>query len=141
MCFVLYMASHSEAPRIPWNEQKPALWTGDLTEHESEVRSKFTLPFVTYIGSDDQCGCGFRSAMFQGGEWPEEGLVTEPDYDPSDTQPNHAALVSFLQQHFSAEPFVELYGCWDGEFSAATEGRIDIAVDRIADTHFHFRER
>jgi hypothetical protein len=142
MCFVLYMATRSWPPTIPWNERNSGLWTTGLTEHDAAVRSKFTLPCVTYVGSDQNCGCGFRHAMFQGGGWPEESLADEPDYDPGETQPNHDALVwLLLGKDLSEEPFIELYGLWDGDFDATAEDRQEISVSQIAHPRFHFRER
>ena len=126
---------------IPWNEQNRGLWTAVLTEHDRVVRGKFTLSSVVYVGSDQSCGCGFRHAMFQQGGWPEESLADELDYDPSETQPNHDALVAFLRLHFAAEPFVELYGLWDGEFDASAESYQEVSLSRLAEPRFYFRER
>lgn len=140
MCFVLYMASRSPVPLIPWDERNRGLWTAELTERDAAVKGKFTMPSVAYVGSDLHCGCGFRHVMFQKGDWPEEYLADEPDYDPGETQPNHDALVIFLHQHFFAEPFVELYGLWDGGFDAPAEDHQEIPVTRLSDPRFHFRE-
>jgi hypothetical protein len=142
MCFVLYLASRSEAPRVLWAADRPAFWTGELPARDVAVRSKFTLPCVSYVGSDLYCGCGFRNAAFQTGSWPQERRAAEPDYDPGTTQANHAALVAFLRRHFPAEPFVELFGCW-GEPSrvTTTEDRQEIALSQIAEPRFHFRDR
>jgi len=79
--------------------------------------------------------------MFQQGGWSEECLVDEPGYDTGETQPNHDALAAFLCEHFSREPFVELYGLWDGDWELPVEDRREIAVTAITSPQFHFRER
>ena len=108
MCFCLYLATSSDPPLIdnegPVGNGKIA--TRKLHEMRQEVRKKFTLAYVTAVGSDVGCGCGYRH---------DEAEIYDPGYDPSKTQPNHTALRAYLTEHCRAEPFVELYGCWDGD--------------------------
>lgn len=137
MCFVLYLGTQSEVPRIPWSENSPTLCTDHVGQRAQAVKDKFSLPCVTYVGSDQGCGCGFRHAMFQGGDWPEESIV-----EPTEgSQSNHEALVALIQQYFASHPFVELYGCWDGDFAEAVQHREEISLQRIVQPEFRFRER
>ncbi len=141
MCFVLYVASKKTVPVIPWNDEQRALWTTGLTAHDQTMRHQFKLSEVAYVGSDNQCGCGFRHATYQQGEWPEEWEANAPDYDPSDTQPNHLALAAFLRSHCAGEPFVELFGVWDGDYAKTPKGHLEVQLERLADPKFFFRER
>jgi hypothetical protein len=92
---------------------KGRLHTQALRECDAPVRAQFTLPHVVYVGSDTGCGCNFRHASYQQGCWPEEQSIDEEKAPV--TQPNHESLVAFIRQHFTGEPFVELYGCWSGD--------------------------
>jgi hypothetical protein len=137
MCFCLYLATSSEPPLIPsqgFQEVTGKINTSRRRLEESsrgkELRSKFTLPYLTDVGSDVGCGCGFRH---------NEGEAYVPGYDSSKTQPNHAGLVAFLAQHCGKEPFVELYGCWDGDEGQDARDRREIGLAEFANERFHFR--
>lgn len=142
MCFVLYMAADRPVPSIPCNEHDRKLSTSDLTDREQAVAGHFTKPHLKYVGSDLGCGCGFRNAMLQNGEWPEEEMASwgEPDTDES-KQTNHEQLQAFLAGLLREGEAVELYGCWDEEFEEPCEGQATIALRAILAPEFHFRER
>lgn len=140
MCFVLYLGSRTEGPLIPWDEDNPAICTKSLDEHDQAVKAHFTLPCVTYIGSDQSCGCGFRYLFFEQGQWPDAGR-RESDERLSESDVNHRALVAFIRQYFGTEPWIELYGCWYGDFAEAVEHRQEIALEQIADPQFQFKAR
>lgn len=106
------------------------------------VRCQFSLPCVTYLGTNRGCGCGFRSAMFQRGCWPEEWVASEPGYVPEEgSQPNHEALAAFVRGLLAAELFVELYGCWWGDFQEPPQDHQEIVASRLADPGFFFHHR
>ena len=132
MCFCLYLATSADPPVIPCHGPvgNGKIWTRRLREYQKAIRDKFLLPCVTEVGSDRGCGCGFRH---------DEGAVHRHDYDPSDTQPNHADLVAFLAEHCGTESFVELYGCWDGDHAKEVRDRRELALSELADERFHFR--
>ncbi len=137
MCFCLYLATSSEPPLIPsqgfqegTGKSNTSRWRLERTEKGKALRDKFTLPCITDVGSDVGCGCGFRS---------NEAAVYSPDYDTSKTQPNHAGLVAFLAEHCGKEPFVELYGCWDGDEAQDVHDRREIELAELVDEKFHFR--
>ena len=88
------------------------------------------MPCVTDAGSDVGCGCGFRHG---------EAASFGPDDDVSKTQPNHTGLVAYLAEHCGKEPFVELYGCWDGDEAQDVRDRREIELSELADRQFHFR--
>jgi hypothetical protein len=141
MCFVLYMATDVPVPTIPWNENNRRLNTQDLSEHDRLVASHFTKPYKKYVGSDLGCGCGFRSVSFQNGEWPEEAMIGYEDHTGEEEQPNHQQLFDFLAGLMCENREIELYGCWDGDFVELSAGHAKIALSKILDKKFFFRER
>ena len=137
MCFCLYLATSSEPPLIPdqgyqqgTGKINTSRWRLEQGEKGKALRNKFTLPWVTNVGSDVGCCCGFRS---------NEAAIHAPGYDPAEPQPNHAGLVAFLAEHCGKEPFVELYGCWDGDEAQEVQDRREIELAKLADEKFHFR--
>lgn len=141
MCFVLYIASPKPLPIIPWDEVTRGIHTEELSERDTQVRSQFTLPHVRYIGSDTHCGCGFRSATFQNGSWPEEEWRPDDDTRHIKAQPNHERLIAFVKQHLADEASCEFYGQWEDDFSAAALSDQVIELDQIADLEFYFRDK
>jgi hypothetical protein len=137
MCFCLYLATSSEPPLIPGQGYQQGTgkintsrWQLEKCEKGKALRNKFTLPCVTNVGSDVGCGCGFRS---------DDVGIYDPGYDPSKTQPNHAGLVAFLAEHCGKEPFVELYGYWDGDEAHEVRDRREIELSELSDKLFYFR--
>ena len=137
MCFCLYLATSFEPPLIPDHGYQQgsgkintSRWRLEQSEKGIAVRNKFTLPCVTDVGSDVGCGCGFRHG---------EAAGFGPDDDVSKTQPNHVGLVAYLAEHCGKEPFVELYGCWDGDEAQDVRDRRKIELSELADKQFHFR--
>jgi hypothetical protein len=142
MCFILNMASKSPAPIVPWDDAFPGLWTERPKDFDAaELRSKFSLEHITYVGSSNRCGCNFRHNTFQQGGWNDDYLVEEPDYDPAPEEADHRALVAFLEKHFVAEGQLELFGAWGGVWNTNVEGRFEIGLDQILDQKFHFKEQ
>lgn len=140
MCFVLYLAARIPPPAIPDGPYGCRdVHTRPLRAYDEPVRTHFTLEHAVYLGSDQGCGCGFRHTIVndpRSGEY----FASLPDYDTTSTQPNHDALAARLQRHFAGEDFVELYGCWDGDFALPERGRFELAVEDLADRAFHFVE-
>ena len=141
MCFVLYLAARVPPPLLPHAKYGCRdVNTKALREYDEPVRAHFTLDQVVYLGSDQGCGCGFRSTTD-----PDPGaaeyFASLPDYDTTSTQPNHDALAARLRQHFAGEEFVELYGCWDGDFSLPERGRFEVSVEDLTAHAFHFVQR
>ncbi len=106
------------------------------------VRCRFSLPCVSCLGADTNCGCGFRSATFQQGLWTGEWMAAEPDYVPKEgSQPNHESLAAFVRGLLATEPLVELYGCWWGDFQESPQDHQEIFASRLADPGFFFHHR
>ncbi|MEN1678856.1 MAG: hypothetical protein AAGJ46_04645 [Planctomycetota bacterium] len=147
---MLYIASDGEIPAIAWNPLKRAVHTETLSERTRSVVDKFSLPEVRYIGSDKQCGCGYRWAMLQNGEWPEadyrgqdwyEEQLDEDEGDKRSQEANHDQLGVILMGLMDASHSVELYGCWSGEEGAAAKQTIATRVSELVEPNSVFRER
>ena len=141
MCFVLYIATPTPLPIIPWNDQTRGIHTEQLSEHDKGVAAHFRHPHVCYIGSDTHCGCGFRNATYQNGSWPAAEWRPEEDTSHIEAQPNHQRLVEFIQTHLSGVDSFELYGRWEGDIEAPALSDQSIAMERLLDLEFYFRDR
>lgn len=143
MCFTLHIATDCELPRLAWNEADRHVWVGDVAEYSKAVKGHFSLPSIAYVGSDLNCGCGFRHFGFQDGDssGDEEWLVSEGFVSTEGTERNHQELHAVLVDSLRRSPVVELYGCWAGEYEARTEGGREIHPDDIVSDRFFFRER
>lgn len=145
MCFVLYAGTTSALPRATWNKDAPDLCVESLTERDAAIKRYFSNPEVQYIGSTAGCGCDFPHVELQNGQWPtfEDNEKDELDIarDTSDRR-NRDALVSLLRT--TGDKMVELFGVWDGgnePFAKPPEAREDIALDRLLDSDFRFKEQ
>jgi hypothetical protein len=141
MCFVLYMAAATEIPIIPWDEKTRGIHTEPLSDLDGSIAAHFLHPHVYYIGSDTHCGCGFRNATYQSGSWPEEEWRPEGDTSHIEAQPNHERLVEFVQKYLPDEPAFELYGVWEGDFSAPALCDQTIPLERLLSLDFYFRDQ
>lgn len=141
MCFALFLGARVAPPIIPCTGKygDGHVYTEVLREYNSPVCAHFTLPHVVYVGSDRGCGCGFRhSSGFEG--WPDNCIICDRDEGTEAKQANHESLVALLRQHFRSEPFVELYGCWEGDFALPEKARLVVSPADIASQGFHFLE-
>jgi hypothetical protein len=138
MCFVLFVGSRKKLPMIPWQEEARRLCTKELSEYDAVVVKHFTLPVVTYVGSDQGCGCGFRHKLLRA-----DGRAFDEVYVANNegTQRNHAELAAFLREHLGGEPFVELYGCWSGNEKEVARFDDEIDADELEEPGFCFREQ
>ncbi|MBX3426751.1 MAG: hypothetical protein KF688_13810 [Pirellulales bacterium] len=140
MCFLLYAGSSIALPHIPWNEEMRSVHTAHLTDHDKAVTNQFSLPFVTYVGSDLQCGCGFRNAEFANGNLTAyEFYGKVPDEDIA-KQLNHDKLHALLSR-LPTNADLELFGCWDGDFAQPAEKSEKLPLSEILDQTFYFRDR
>lgn len=137
MCMVLYLASQEKLPIIPFNSERPAFNTKELSEREKPVLRHFSLPHVIYVGSSEGCGCAFRHALYEKGEWIY--LMEEETEEAMATQMNHQALVAYLNAARLNK--FELYACWDGAFALPAEHEGEITAAEIVRPDFFFRER
>ncbi len=141
MCFMLHISAGCSLPQLAWDEDDRHVWIGDVGADAEAVREHFSMPDVAYIGSDVNCGCGFRNVSFQNGDWPEEYLIQEDEIDTEGTGKNHQELHAVLAEVLRRCVAVELYGCWAGDYGHKTEREQDIEAEAILSERFFFRER
>jgi len=124
---VVYIASRSPLPLVPWRDDAPAFNVTALTEHGERVRSHFSLPHVRCAGSHTSCGCGFNEGR-------------HPEADP---QERAAALESSAQlARVVREHRVEqIYSCWSGDEGEPQEFARRIDPSALVADDFVFRER
>jgi len=137
MCFVLYVGSPNKLPIIPYRNERPDFNTNELGEEEMLVRGHFSLPHVIYVGSHIGCGCEFRHALYDNGEW--GNVVDEEESSVANSQANHQALVNYLKASNLKE--FEIYCCWDGDYASPTEITETISIDELLNHEFYFKER
>lgn len=127
MCMVVYIASRSPLPLVPWHDEAPAFNVTSLTEHEERVRSHFSLPHVCWAGSHTSCGCGFNEGRHPDADLKERAAVLG----------SSAMLARFVRDH----RIEQVYSCWSGD-EGEPQGfarRIDLATLMADD--FVVRER
>lgn len=134
---VLYLGSEERLPIIPYSPEKPAFNTKELDEQEKAVLLHFYLPHVIYIGSNEGCGCSFRHALYDKGEW--ANVVWEEGEEAVASQIDHQALVNYLKA--SKLQKFELYGCWDGDYALPKESEETIKIEDLLHPDFFFKER
>ncbi len=141
MCFTLYIASNASIPNILFNKERRSLHTHPLTDYDSAIAAVFNESNVKYLGSSQQCGCGFRHLSYQNDGWPEEYLISiNPEFG-AESSDEHEALHEFLLCKFGTCDRIELYGCWDGDFNLPPARHETINVDDIPRSDFFFRDR
>jgi hypothetical protein len=141
MCFMLHIATDRPVPRRAWDEADRHVWIGDVDEHAEPVGERFSLPNIAYVGSDLNCGCGFRHLIFENGHLPEEWLIADGGISTAGTGKNHQELHSVLVDVLQFSATAELYGCHADDCGEKTEGEREIQADEVLSEQFFFRER
>ena len=131
MCFVIFMASRSPLPLIPWQPAAPAFNVAELSEHEERVRRHFSLPNVRYAGSHTQCGCGFN----EGREHPQ--VYEDPAKERADALVSSSLLARYVREHHVEQ----IYSCWSGDEGEPPVFERRITPDTLTVEDFFFRER
>ncbi|ODA30556.1 hypothetical protein [Planctopirus hydrillae] len=150
MCFTLYAASNAPLATVPWNEKDPAFNAEDVhPADEVLLRRHLTLRHLKSIGSSTCCGCGFRHAMYQSGDWPEIWFRLAPDirvqeFDAADLAreaANHEQLADYLEAQLRSHDIIELYGCWEGEWGEPSVHSEALTPATLREEEFVFKER
>lgn len=137
MCFMLYAGTNKPIPRRAWLKSAPDISVASLTEHDAPVKTHFKSTEVQSVGSTAGCGCDFPHVLLQNGEW--------PTFDFDDTErvstfgQNRRALAALLRD--TGENRIELYGLWWGNFAKEPLASEEIALLRILEPDFLFREQ
>ena len=138
---MLHISTDSRLARSIGNERYGHVWIGEVDQCAESVAQHFSLRHAAYVGSDLNCGCGFRNISFQGGGWPEQWLVDEGKMDIQGTDKNHRELHTLLLTALRDSELVELYGCSAGDYAEKTEQEHELDLDAILSERFFFRSR
>ena len=136
---MLFAGTRKPLPRNEWKEEAPCVYIEPLSENDTAARQYFSLPEVQYVGSTSGCSCDFPHVKFQNGDWPFSEELEKPyaESEGSDRQ-NREELFRLLMS--AGEETIELYGVWNGDFSAP-RARERISLETILDPHFRFKEQ
>src|SRR6188472_372388 len=105
MCMVVYIASRSPLPLIPFRDDAPAFNVTELTEHEQPVVAHLALPHVRQAGSHTSCACGFN----EGRDTPDGH--GEPAAERAKALESSARLARYVREH----GVERIYSCWSGD--------------------------
>ena len=126
-----YVASDVSLPLLDWRDDNPAFHVTPVPDREVSVVGQFTKPHVYYVGSHEQCGCGFEYDEDDYGE-PDQRAAAVRSVD---------ALRSYLEAALRATASLELYACWDGDWALPAEHRTVLDVSQIGGPAFAVAER
>lgn len=135
MCLALYIGANKEIPLIPYNERDRRLWTDKLAEEEYPIPDFFSLPIITYVGSDTICGCGFRHLGLDKEEWVVKGGEDEETYIK-----NHKDLLEFIKENLSDHDKIEIYTVMEGDFKTPPKYKAEIDIAELLNKDFSFKE-
>ena len=128
---VYFIESPRRLPMVPWDPDRPAVHLDHVSDSEEQVRTRFPgAGFVYYLGSHLNCGCGFRCETL--GEEPEEA---------SAKQHSHERLAEYIAALPEEARPIRIFGLWTGDEEEPTEHLRDVALSRLRDPDFQFRER
>ncbi|MFZ2641097.1 MAG: hypothetical protein WA117_08895 [Verrucomicrobiia bacterium] len=128
---VVYVASHSPLPLIPWQQDAPAFNITELTDDEEPVRHHFALPHVRQAGSHTSCGCGFN----EGRQYPE--VCDDPAAERAEALQSSSHLARYVREH----RVERIYSCWSGDENEPQEYERHVTPDALVAEGFFFRER
>lgn len=139
---MLYLACDGPVPERAWNPADRHVHTRPLLLDEEAVRGRFSLSEVAYVGSSQECGCGFRSITRFNGDVLADMLWEMDAIQNGDVEiANHRELCELVDEAFlRGATQIELYGCWSGdeqEVSLATETS---SREQLSHARFCFRE-
>lgn len=139
MCMMFYIGTRNQLLEIAFDETFPGLHVRILSEKEQAIDAHFSTPNIAYIGSSSGCGCNFRHALWDHGNWlPVDG---HGQSDNNEIKRNQQSLHDFLWLHKMTDRSVELFCCWNGEQNEPSLFRTEINIEEIIDEDFFFKER
>ena len=139
MCMTFYIGSQQELPIIAFDKDNPGFCTSQLREDEKVIHGYFSLPYVLNFGSDRGCGCGFRYALLDDGQWFHVEVEDESFIEKEAMKKNHDELYSYVKTFVNDNTRIEIYGCWNGDFNQP-ESVEEINIDLLIDKGFYFKE-
>ena len=126
---VLYVGSDKPLPLITWDKDNPKFNVTELDEYSKGVRKQFSKPYVYYLGSHQNCGCGFSYGQHDYGE--EEDKAARESV-------RH--LSEYLSQAIELAGPLELFSCWSGDEEAEPEFHENWKPEDVGGETFEFQE-
>ena len=126
-----YVASDLPLPLVDWRDESPGFHVTPVPEREQAVVAQFTRPHVYYVGSHEQCGCGFEY---------DEDDYGAPDHKAAAVR-SVEALRTYLAEAVRKGASLELYACWDGDWALPAEHRRVLRISEIGGPAFEVAER
>ena len=115
---------------------------------DAPIRSRFTTPHVTYVGSHEGCGCGYNSGdlAWQGIEDATDamallGAMTEDELEEFIAEQRSRARLRALVSAALGDGPVEVYACWAGDEKVEPIGDRTIAPARLTERTAPLEER
>lgn len=136
MCLMVWIGTARPLPTgtSPEPSEKADLYCVEAVPADAAIRSRFSSPQVTYVGSHQGCGCGFNSGelAWQGFERVADAMtlldaMTDDEREELlAAQRSRVRLRDLVSSALTDGP-VELYACWAGdeEAPATREETID----------------
>ena len=128
MCLALYLFTDNHLDDVSFDPSDPAPHVRQLKEYEREVTAWVPGKLnIYYIGSSEQCGCGWRPAY---------------EYDEEDELAAKTEDREWLFRLLSAQDFsgAHLISCWEGDQGEEPDRSEVVDISTIRDLHFEFVE-
>ena len=125
MCYMVYLASDTQLKTIPWNEKSPAFHVEEVTA-DHLVRMVLNKKYVYYIGSHENCGCGFNYVL--------------ADNDPQASEIESIAQFREYLSDATKDQTVHVYIRWAGTENLPPEQEFKVDVSHFAPGTWKFDE-
>lgn len=113
---MLYIATAHPLVEAPWDKHSPAFCIQRASSEEAaSLNSKFSLPLIYRIGSDEGCACAFEVAASCTQDMPKH-LRENNEYD----RPRVKQLRAYLRSELKQQGDMEMYFCWDEDQALPT---------------------
>ena len=126
MCLAVYIGLEEPQQTGNWVEGETLLYFEELSEEEVIIRDKFSKSYIYYVGADTGCSCGFdfNSQYFN-----------DPEVESNKKSPQK--LIDFIASQ-TKKSEVELYCCWEGDWSYPVQETIEVDITQIALNNNYF---
>jgi hypothetical protein len=121
MCYAVYIGTNEKQELGEFVPEKTDIYFERLTEEELKgLRSKFSKPYLYYVGSDTCCSCGLQ---FDSLDYENPEL--------KDDRKSPAKLLDFIDKQTKNKD-LEFYCCWDGDWNLPIEHKREIDIREIS---------
>ena len=128
MCYAAYIGTTEKQTISAWKQGETLLYFEEISKEDEIVKTKFTKPFVYYVGADTGCSCGFA--------WEVENYN---DPDEQDSKKSPQALIDFITTQTKKEA-LEFYCCWEGDWNDPIEEKIELDISDVSLNKYYFME-